>query len=88
MHACSGERNHRTVIATNAFSCGRRYWEVCIDSLESNLSIYIGVCKKQDPITLGELKESYGILIPEGKKFSRLPDSGSYSMEKFCATTK
>ena len=71
-----------------SFAGGRRYWECNLESLESNLSVYIGICKNQDPISLGELKETYGLLCPEGKKFSRKPDTGSYSMEKFAPTTK
>lgn len=30
---------------------------------------------------MGELKDCYGLLLPEGKKFSRKPDAGNYSME-------
>ena len=45
--------------------------------------IYVGICKIQEPATLGELKDTYGILIPETKKFFRLPEAHSYEMKEF-----
>jgi hypothetical protein len=41
----------------------------------------------QKAITLGELKDTYGLLMPECKKFSRRPDSTKYEMEKFVNQT-
>jgi len=79
----SGEHNHRTVLATQGFSQGRRYWEVCTDTIEGATSIYIGICKMQKPVTLGEMQNSFGLLVPECKKFSRRPESSKYDMEKF-----
>lgn len=74
------ERNHRTVMATQGFSQGRRYWEVNCETLDSGVAVYIGVCKMQDTLTLGELKDTYGLLVPDCKTFERRPDSSNYKM--------
>ena len=74
------ERNHRTVIATQGFSQGRRYWEVNCETLDTGVAVYIGVCKMQDTLTLGELKDTYGILVPDCKTFERRPESSNYKM--------
>jgi len=34
-------------------------------------------------VTLGELRDCYGILIPEGQKFSRPPKADRYIMKSF-----
>ena len=55
--------------------------------MESNMSMFIGVAIKQDPVTLAEMKETYGILVPDGKTFKRLPESSNYQMEGFAPKT-
>ena len=55
--------------------------------MESNMSMFIGVAVKQEPVTLAEMKETYGILVPDGKTFKRLPDSSNYQMEGFAPKT-
>ena len=42
----SAENHHRTVLATQGFTQGRRYWEVTLESLaDDGVAVYIGVCK-------------------------------------------
>ena len=76
------ESDHRTCSTTQSFNKGRIYWEIVIESVEgagSNL-IYVGICKVQEATTLGEIKDTYGILVPETKKFYRLPKASQYKM--------
>lgn len=75
-----GERNHRTVMATSGFKTGRRYWEINCETLDTGVAVYIGVCKMQDVLTLGELKDTYGILVPDCKTFERRPEMSNYKM--------
>ena len=35
----------------------------------------------QETVTLGELRDTYGIIIPDSKTFVRKPDSRHYNME-------
>lgn len=71
------------MLASEAFKQGRRYWEITCETIEGHTSIYIGICKEQSPVTLPELQNTYGLLIPECKKFSRKPDDSRYQMEQF-----
>ena len=77
-----GDSNHRTVLATSGINRGRSYWELNIVSLQNDLGVYMGICKKQEAVTLAQLKDTYGLLIPEHKKFSRKPDSGGYTLDQ------
>ena len=78
---CS-DHNHRTVLATVGYSRGKHYWEITVQQYEGNTSIYLGICKKVDSVTLAELRDTYGLLIPENKKFLRPPDSGNYTLDR------
>jgi len=40
-----GEAAHRTLLATQGFSEGRRYWEVKIENCERGTAIFVGICK-------------------------------------------
>jgi len=71
------------VLATQGFNKGRRYWEVKVQKYEGRTSGYIGICLKQETVTLGELRDTYGLLTPECKTFERKPDSSNYRMERF-----
>ena len=75
------------MLSTTGFSRGRRYWEVKVEKYEGRTSGYIGICKMQETVTLGELRDTYGLLTPELKTFERTPDSRNYRMERF-GTTK
>lgn len=41
----------------------------------------MGICKKTEAVTLAQLKDTYGLLIPEHKKFSRKPDDSAYKLD-------
>jgi len=64
------------------FSSGRNYWELTIVEMTADLGIYIGICKKTEAVTLAELKDTYGLLLAEHKKFYRVPDAGNYKLDK------
>lgn len=53
-----------------------------MESVDTGVALYIGVCKMQDTVTLGELKETFGILVPDCKTFERRYDAGNYTMGK------
>lgn len=38
---------------------------------------------KQDPVTLGSMKEIYGVIAPDDKVFFRYPGQGSWSMKEY-----
>ena len=78
---CS-DTNHRTVLSTCGISRGRLYWELTIQSLQNDLGVYMGIAKRSEAATLAQLKDTYGLLIPEHKKFSRKPEAGSYNLDQ------
>ena len=50
--------------------------------MDTGVALYIGVCKMQDTVTLGELKDTFGILVPDCKTFERRPETSNYTMGK------
>ena len=67
-------------MATQGVTQGRRYWEVNCETLDTGVAVYIGVCKMEEILTLGELKDTYGLLVPDCKTFERRPETSNYKM--------
>ena len=69
-------------MATVGYHGGKRnYWELNIVQINNDLGMYIGICKKADAVTLAELRDTYGLLLPEHKKFYRVPDARRYQLD-------
>ena len=86
MRACrieNGDRNHQSVFATIGQSSGSHYWEYIIVECSNDLGIYLGIAKKAgQALTLAELRDTYGLLLPEHKKFYRVPDASRYQLDQ------
>ena len=71
------------MFATKGFSSGTEYWEVTLNQMQGTQCAFVGLAIRQEPATLGVMREVYGILGPEEKLFYRYPSQGQYAMPQF-----
>lgn len=79
----SRDNKHLTVFASQGFSTGTCYFETRVESTEGQNGVFIGVAIKQDPYTLAQLREIYGIIAPDEKLFYKYPSDSNWKMPDF-----